>query len=187
MSNYDSSILLAARAKMQEKYYQKFEGRPVNSMLMDAFMKDRDLMIPDLADIREADTQTTSMLYPVKVLRTVGSAKSCSPTGSIEDSGSVDLSWVQKTVEVIISEKRHKGNEYKMTETLARELLDAEIDLFKNGVASMEVVVAAYLEANRTQVLTSGHFTWDSSNYALQCANADIPYFYNYLLDDLRG
>jgi len=188
MSYYASSALLAARAIQKEKYYWKFEGRPEHSMLMDLFVKNRDLMFPDLADIRQADTQTTSMIYPVKVLRTIGSAKSCTPTGTYEDSGSVDLTWYTKTAEVTISEKRHKGNEYKMQETLARELLDAEIDLFKNGAASMEVALLAYLEANRTQVADSTdiHFTWDGTNYNYDCAYADLGNFYNYLLDDMQ-
>ena len=186
MSYYASSALLAARAIQKEKYYWKFEGRPENSMLMDLFVKNRDLMFPDLADIRQADTQTTTMIYPVKVLRTIGDAKSCTPTGTYEDSATVDLTWYTKTAEVIISEKRHKGNELKMQETLARELLDAEIDLFKNGAASMEVALLAYLEANRTQSATNGHFTFDTVNYNFDCANADLANFYNYLLDDMQ-
>ena len=188
MANYAATVLLAARALQKENNYRKFDGRPVNSMLMDMFMKDRDIMFPDLSDIREATTQTTSILYPKKSLRTVGSAKSCSPTGSIEDSGSVDLTWYTKNVEVLIAEKRHKGNEFKMAETLARELIDAEIDLWKNGAASMEVALLAYLEANRTQVATSTgtHFTWDGTNFNYDCAISDLTNFYNYLLDDLK-
>lgn len=188
MANYASTVLLAARAKQQEKYFRKFEGRPENSMLMDMFMKDRDLMFPDLGDIRQATTQTTTMLYPVKILRTIGSAKSCSISADVGDSGSVDLTWYTKTADVTVSEKRHHGNEYKMVETLAREMLDAEIDLWKNGAASMEVALLAYLEANRTQAAqaTGTHFTWDAVNYNYDCAFADLSNFYNYLLDDLK-
>lgn len=188
MSYYASTVLLAARAKQKEKWYWKFEGRQENSMLMDMFTRNRELMFPDLSEIREATTQTTTMMYPVKVLRTIGDSKSCTPTGTYEDSGTVDLTWYTKTALVTISEKRHKGNEYKMAETLARELLDAEIDLFKNGAASMEVALYAYLEANRTQVAGTSdtHFTWDGTNYNYDCALADVGNFYNYLLDDLK-
>jgi hypothetical protein len=186
MSDYSSSVLLEARAIQKEKYYQKFEGRQKNSMIVDAFFQNRDMMFPDLAAIKEASAQATKMLYPVKSLLTIGSAKSCTPTGVTEDSGIVTLTWATKTATVKISNKVHDGNEFKMASTLARQLLDAEIDLFKNGAASLEVALLAYLEANRSQVATGAHFTWDGSNYNLDCPFASLTNFYNFLLDDLK-
>lgn len=188
MANYASTALLAARVKQKEQYYRKFDGRPQGSFLMDMFKKSSNVMEMDISEIRQANTQTTSMIYPVKSLRTIGSAKSCTITGSLEDSGSVDLTWYTKTVEVLISEKRHKGNEYKMIDTLARELLDAEIDLWKNGAASMEVALLAYLEANRTQTADSVgvHGTWDAVNFLYTYPLADIDIFYNKVVDDLK-
>jgi hypothetical protein len=191
MANYASTVLQAARAKQIESYAKRFEGRPENSYLMDMFLKTRTLTIPALDDIRQATTQTTSTLYLTKTAYTVGSAKSCSPSGEQGDSGSVDLTWNTKSVEVITSEKRHHGNEYKMVEALAWELLMAEQALWKDGAASMEVALLAYLEANRTQVnaLSSGttgsQNTWDGVNFNVDVALADIPQFYNNLVDDM--
>ncbi len=188
MANYASSVLLAARAKQQEKYANKFIGRPVNSFLMDLFMKDRDITIPNLADIRKATTQTTTILYPTKTAYTVNSAKSCSPTGEQGDSGSVNLTWYTKQVEVITSAKRHQGNEYSMMEALAWELLKAEQALWKDSASSMEAALLAYLEANRSQVnaaSSGGHNTWDGTNYNMDVAYANINQFYNFLMDEM--
>lgn len=187
MANYASTVLLAARAKQQEKYANKFEGRPENSSLMDLFLRNRDITIPMLSELRQATTQTQTILYPTKSTYTVGSAKSCSPTGVQGDSGSVNLTWYTKTVEVITSAKRHKGNEYSMVEALAWELLKAEQSLFNDGASSMEVALYSYLDTNRTQVAGSSdtHFTWDGTNYNYDCALADVGNFYNYLFDDM--
>lgn len=186
MANYAATVLLEARAKQQQKYATKFEGRTINSYLMDMFMRNRDITIPNLADLRNSTTQATSILYPTKTAYTVNDAKSCSPTGEQGDSGKVTLSWATKQVEVITSLKRHNGNEYSMVDALAWELLMAEQALWKDGAASMEVALLAYLEANRTQVATGGHFTWDGTNYNFDVANADLGNFYNYLYDDLQ-
>ena len=189
MANYASTVLQAARAKQKEMFARKFEGRPENSFLMDMFLRNRSLTIPNLQDIREATTQTTSTLYLTKTAYTVGSAKSCSPTGQQGDSGSVDLTWATKNVEVITSNKRHQGNEYKLAESLAWELLMAEQALWKDGVASMEVALANYLDTNRTQVnaaSTGGHNTWDGVNFNMDVALADITQYYNFLMDEMQ-
>jgi hypothetical protein len=190
MANYGSTTLQAARAKQTELYAREFEGRPENSFLMDLFMNNRSITIPALQDIREATTQTTSTLYLTKTDYTNTSAKSCSPTGQQGDSGSVDLSWVTNGVEVITSKKRHFGNEYKMQEALAWELLMAEQALWKDGSASMEVALLAYLEANRTQVnalsSVTGHNTWDGTNFNVDVALTDKSQYYNYLLDEMQ-
>lgn len=191
MANYASTVLQAARAKQIEKFAKMFEGRPKNSFLMDMFMKNRSLTIPNLSEIREATTQTTTMLYPTKTAYTVNAAKSCAPTGQQGDSGSVSLTWATKQVEVITSAKRHYGNEYKMMEALAWELLMAEQALWKDGAASMEVALLAYLEANRTQVNAIsvagvGHNTWDGVNFNVDVAAADVGQFYNFLLDEMN-
>lgn len=187
MANYASSVLLAARLIQQEKYSRKFEGRPVNSYLVDMLMKDRDITIPMLSEIRESTTQTTTILYPTKTAYTVNSAKSCSPTGEQGDSGSVNLTWATKQVEVIISEKRHKGNEIKMAQALAWELLMAEQAIWKDSASSVEAAIYAYLEANRTQVAasTGTNGTWDATNFNYDYALANINDFYNLLVDDL--
>lgn len=191
MANYASSVLLAARAKQIELYAKRFEGRPENTFLMDMFMKTRSLTIPNLQEIREATTQTTSTLFLTKTGYTVDSAKSCSPTGEQGDSGSVDLSWVTKSVQVVTSAKRHQGNEYKMAESLAWELLMAEQAIFKDGAASVDVALLAYLEAQRTQVnaisVTGvGHNTWDGTNFNVDVAVANIDQYYNFLLDEMN-
>jgi hypothetical protein len=188
MANFAATVLLAARAKEAEKYYRAFEGRALNSSLINLFMRNRDLMNPNLADIRKSTTQVTSMMYPTKLRRTMGAGKSCAPSGESSDSGIVNLTWVVKTALIKISEKLHQGNEYKMQDTLARELVDAELDLWKNGAASMEVAALTYLEANRTQVAeTVGvHGVWDGTNFNYDYPVADIDIFYNKLVDDIR-
>lgn len=189
MANYASSVLQDARAKQIELFARKFEGRPQNSFLMDMFLKNRSLTIPRLQDIRQAETQTTSTLYLKKTGYTVDDAKSCAPVGEQGDSGIVDLTWATKSVQVITSAKRHQGNEYKMSESLAWELLMAEQALWKDGAASMEVALATYLDTNRTQVNlanTESVNTWDGVNFNMDVAFANKSQYYNLLLDDMH-
>ena len=188
MANYASTVLLEARAKQQDKYAKKFEGRPVNSMLMDLFLRNRDITIPNLADLRSSTTRATKIIYPTKTDYTINSTKSCSPTGEQGDSSIVTLSWATKQVEVITSLKRHNGNEYSMVESLAWELLMAEQALWKDSAVSMESALLAYLEANRTQVASTNdvHATWDAINYNYDMAYADLGNFYNFMFDDLQ-
>lgn len=189
MANYASTVLLAARAIQQEKWAKKFEGRPETSFLMDLFLKDRDITVPNLAAIHAATTQTSTMLYPTKTAYTVGSAKSCTPTGEQGDSSSVNLTWYQKQVEVITSYKRHSGNEINQVSALAWELLMAEQALWKDGAASMEVALLAFLDANRTQVNAlsagGGHNTWDAAANTVDVLQANKASFYNYLMDEM--
>jgi len=187
MANYASTVLLEARAKQQDKYAKKFEGRPENSMLMDLFLKNRDMTIPNLAELRSSTTRATKMLYPLKTAYTVNAAKSCAPTGQQGDSSIVTLSWATSQVEVITSLKRHNGNEYNMIESLSWELLMAEQAMWKDSVSSMEAVLLAYLDTNRTQVAATNdvHATWDAINYNYDMAFADLGNFYNFMFDDL--
>jgi hypothetical protein len=187
MANYADTVLQNARAKMTEMLNEKFEGRPRHTELIEAFMQTSSLTLPNLADIREATTQTTQTMYAKKTAYTVNTGKSCSPSGEQGDSGIVNLTWNNRNVVVSISEARHDGNEYKMAEALAIELMNAEKDLFKGATGSVDAVILAYLEANRTQVCASGTLgTFDGVNFSLDYANANVADFYNYLYSDMQ-
>lgn len=187
MANFNDTLLQNARAKITQDLREKFEGRARYTELIEAFMQTSSLTIPDLAAIREAVTQTAQTMYRKKTARTPGTAKTCSPSGTAGDSGIVSLTWNTRTVTVEISEALHDGNEYKMTETLAGELLDAEKDLFKGSHAnSVDSALLAYLEANRTQVCNADHGTFDGVNFSLDYPVADVADFYNKLYDDMQ-
>lgn len=189
MANFADTVLLNARAKQTEILREKFEGRPRFTELVEAWMNTASQTIPNLAEIREATTQTTQTMYQKKIAQTPGSAKSCSPSGANGDTGIVNLSWLTRNVIVTISEARHDGNEYKMAEALATMLLDAEKDLFKGATNSVDAAIFAYLEANRTQVnaaSTGGHNTWNGTDFDMDVANASVGSFYNFLYDEMQ-
>ena len=190
MANFASTVLQDAQAKQISNYADLFQGRPNNSFVMDMFLKTRSITLPNLADIRQADTQTTTTLYQTVPSFTNGSSKSCTPSGDQGDSATVDLTWSTKTRVYQTSLKRHKGNQYSMTEAMAFDLLMMEKDLFKGAANSMETVLISYLDTNRTQynaAYAGYHNTWDSTNFNMDVANADIASFYNYVLDEMHG
>jgi hypothetical protein len=190
MANYADTVLLAARAKQEERYRNKFEGRPENTFLMDMFLKNRSITIPQLQDIRRATTQTTSTLYQVNPSFILGDAKSCDPTAQQADSGKVDLTWSKIVGAFTTSMKRHDGNEYSMIEDVAWGLLRLEMDMLKNDATNgMDAILAAYLDTNRTQVnaaSTGGINTWDGVNFNMDVALADINDYYNSVLSEMH-
>lgn len=190
MANYALTVLQDARAKQVELYRNKFEGRPENTFLMDMFLKNRSITIPALQRIKAAETQTTSTLYQVNPSFTLGTAKSCSPTGQQADSGKVDLTWSKIVGSFTTSQKRHDGNEYSMMEDVAWGLLRLEMDMLKNDASNgMDAILAAYLDTNRTQVnaaSTDGINTWDGVNYNMDVALANINNYYNSVLSEMH-
>ena len=187
MANYTDTVLQNARAKYSLKHNKKFEGRPRTTEIIEAFMDSAERTLPQLSAIREAETQTTQTLYMDAFSPTVNTAKSCSPTGNYGDAGYVNLTWVTRSVTIKISHDQHNGNEYKMAESLAWQLEQAEQTLFKGATGSIDAYLLSWLDTNRTQVNAAydAHNTWDSTNYNMDVAYASRNSFYNFAYDEM--
>jgi len=183
MANYADSVLLAAVGKLNKPYQDKEFRRKLygaHNMFLDGV----EYTIPDLAAIREAETQTTTTKYLTKSTPTVGSARSCSPSPTVGDSGTADLSWTTYSFPITVSYKRHSGNFYKRAEALAAELEGG----FQAAHDAIETAMVAYLESNKTGVNAGSAFmgTFDTTNDIFPITQANKDRFYNYIMTVMR-
>lgn len=185
MANYASTVLLEARALMTEENNKKFELRPNMTNIVGAFMKYTDQAIINLKQLKQATTQSTVLKYIKNVALTPGSSKSCTPSGTSGDSGTLTPSWLLKNFVAKVAAKPHDNNMISMAEALRTNLLNKEFQ-FWFGASGIDAALAALLNTNRTQVNAIsatgvGHNTWDAVNYIVQVAKADVNRFYNYM------
>jgi len=188
-NTYANTVLQNARAWITPELEQKFERRKELSEATELFLYDRRFTIPNLAEIREATTQTTQAMYKIRKTFTKNTAKSCTRTGETGGSSYVNLTWSQLGFAVRHETKKYHGNELKGAQGLAYDFLEGEAD-FWWGTSGFESILIAYLEANRTQVaqdLADGtHFDWlGNPQFFYQVPNADSSRFYNYMITDM--
>lgn len=179
---YSDTVLQAARAFIKDENNKKFELRPNFTNILGMFMKDREFSLPNLAELRAATTRTTTAMYLKKKTFTVGSSKSCSPSGQQSGSDSVDLSWAMKNVVITTNFKQHAGNEVSQARAFANDLYNAEVSLWE----SVDSALLTYLEANKSAVNNGGSGEFDSDNDIMWVANTNVDDFYNLLTSDMK-
>lgn len=179
---YSDTVLQAARAFIKENSNKKFQLRPEFTRILDVFKRDREYSIPSLSELRKADTQTTTALYLKKKSFTIGTAKTCSPSGEQSGSAKVDLTWATKTVIIKTNFKQHAGNEVSMARALANDLYNAEVSLW----TSVDSALLTYLEANKSGVNSGTSGTFDSVHSLMEITNTNKQYFYNLVTADMQ-
>ena len=120
-----STVLQAARGFIKASNNKKFELRPEMTNILSGFMQDREFTIPNLADIKKAQIQVTTAMYKTRKAFTIGSSKTCSPSGETSGSGSVNLTWAQKSFTIQIQTKKYANNEIGLTTALANDIMEA--------------------------------------------------------------
>ena len=171
---YADTVLQDARAWIKEQENKRFELRPVISNIMEAYMRDREYTIPNLAQIKAATTQTTTAMYFKSKDFTIGSAKSNSPSGEKSGTGKLDLSWSTKTFVIDLPAKQYDGNEVNQAKGYAMSLYNAEKTFWSN----FETVLAAHLAAN-ISTKNSGTPGGTFASNVMTIANGDVDEFYN--------
>lgn len=182
--------LLEARAAITDTNNKKFELKSNRTNITEGFLKYSDQAFPNLAELRSSTKRATKATYISRTDFSLGSAKSCSPSGTAASSAIVALEWLQKTFTVQVSEKVHFGNEITAQTALQSALFQAEINALWKGSTGVDAALAAFLNTNRTQVNAtsdgSGQSTWDSVNYISKFAAADKDDFYTYLAGEME-
>ena len=183
MANYANSVLLAAIGKVAPKFQAK-EFRRQFYGAHELFLKDVDYSVPNLAEIRASTLRTTTAKYLTKSSPTVGTTRACSPSGTVGDSGTVDLTWTPYVASITVSEKRHGNNYYSKVDALAAELEG----VFQALHDDIETDMIANLETNKTGVNNGSAFmgTWDSVNDIYEIAQASKTNYYNYIKTIMR-
>ena len=179
MANYASSVLVDAIGILSEKFQSKEFRRPMYGA-HELFLKGSEYTIPDLAAIRESTLRTTTAKYLKKSSPTVGSTHSCTPSATVGDSGTVDLTWTPYVASITVSHKRHGNNYYDRARALAAELEGVMQALH----ADIETDMVAYLETNKTGVNDGSCWmgTFNTTDDIFQVAYADKDRYFNYLM-----
>lgn len=174
---YADTVLLNARAFINENQNKGFELRRTKNMVVEAFLRNREFTVPNLADIKKATTQTTQFMYMKSKDFTIGSAKSNTPSGEKSGSGITSLSWSTKTFIVDLPTKQYLGNEVSRDKGYAFSIYNGE----KTFWNTMATTLLAYLNSNKSTV-NSG----DGYDGTLAAGTMTVPYseadqFYNIL------
>ena len=183
MATYLPSILVDAIGLLTEQF-QRHERRKPFYGAHELYLKGREFSIPDLSAIRLSENRTTTTKYLVKSTQTVGSARSCSPTASFGDSGTVDLSWNTYAVTVTTSDKMFRNNYYSQVQALANDLYYAFMELHDD----VETAMVAHLEANKTGVNSGSSWmgTFDTTNDIFPITLANVANYFNYIRTVMR-
>lgn len=170
---YASTVLQAARAWIKENNNKKFELRPVNTNIIEAFLRDREFTMPQLAQIKAATTQTTTAMYFTKKDFTINTSKTNTPSGEKSGTSSVNLTWATSGFAIDLPSKQYDGNEVARAQGFGMSLYNAERTFWSN----FDSVLLAYLVANKTGVTSaSGGGTASNGDFAILNAEADEFY-----------
>lgn len=194
-NTYASTVLQNARIKLMEDSEMMFGRRPKLTQIRTAFLEGqgyiRGVNGESLDELRQATTQTTQILYKNPKDFTIGTSKSCSPSGETGSSSALSVTWSTINATIKHQRKKYFGNEIKAAEGLAYDIAEAEKSLWL-GASGVDAKMYAYLDANRTQInaissVGGSKNSWVTagSAYYVQVANADINRFYNYLMGDM--
>jgi hypothetical protein len=183
MANYQPSILLDAIGLVTEGF-NKHELRPGYFGATQAFLKYRDYSIPDLSDIRKSPQRTTTVKYLTRTSQSPVTARSCTISSALGDSGTSNISWVTKGFTLYESAKLFDNNFYSAQQAFANDLYNGMLDAHED----LETAAVAFLEANKTGVNAGSAFmgTWDGTNDIFDVAVADKTRYYNYVKTIMR-
>lgn len=180
MANYASSVFLAAITNLNARL-QSAELRPPVDQVIEAFMTQREVSIPNLTELRTSAIRATKVNYLKRTTDSVGSARSCTPSASLGDSGQNTLTWTTYTRNVYLPHKPMNNNYYSQMAAFENDIYNALLDLR----ASITTAMIAYLEANKTTVNDGSLGTWDAVTSVQDYAYADLANFFNYMKSDM--
>lgn len=172
---YADTALLEARAFISEDQNKKFELRKTKNMVVDAFLRNRDFTVPNLAAIKQATTQATYFEYMKSGTFTVNAAKSNTPSGEKSGSGKTALTWATKTFVVDLPTKQYLGNEVSRAKGFAYSLWNGE----KSFWNTMATTLLAYLNTNKSTVNAGDGYDGTLAAGTMTVANASADQFYN--------
>lgn len=174
---YADTVLQNARAFINENQNKGFELRKTKNMVVEAFLRNRDFTVPNLADIRKATTQTAQFEYMKSKTFTINAAKSNTPSGEKSGSGITSLSWATKTFVVDLPTKQYLGNEVSKQKGYAFSLYNGEKS-FWNAFAT---TLVTYLGANKSTVNSGDGYDGNLATGTMTVAASEADQFYNVL------
>ncbi len=181
------SVLLEARGMQSQRKERLFEQRPDNSRVLDAYTVDREMSVPNLDEIRQAQTQTTKVNYLDNLAYTVNTATGCDPTAEYSGSSILTATWAKKSVTVGMRHDQLQGNDYSAARILSTRLWLAEKSIWE----SLNTTLVADLDADRNTTdlwsATGSKGTWDDTDDLMEIDSGDSADFYNNMLADMMA
>ncbi len=126
-----------------------------------------------IARIKNSDQDTVEVSILNKQATTAATVRAAAHTGSINDSTKAALTYITRAAKFKYSVKQaDRDSVFSLNEMVAQQMMSAIIDLH----GTLETYYLAYLNTNKSQVVTSGTptlGTWDGTNYIYGAAAAD--------------
>ncbi len=179
---YSDTVLQTARAFIADEKNKKFQTRPVITQVIDVFMKDREYTVPNLAAIKQATTQATHAMYLNRKAFTIGTTKSCTPSGEQSGSTSVEVDWTLRNFVVKSNFTQHQGNEVGQLMAMANDMWNGEISLW----SAIDQILLDYLESNKSGVNAGASGTFNAAEDIMWITNANKSFFYNLVSADMQ-
>lgn len=182
MANYAASVLAEAKLILNERYAAS-EKRLKAAGVFGAFLKNTDLAMPNIGDLRTSASRAEKAYFQNRSKRANAGARTFDHTGTVGDSSEVAISWSTFSDKAQTSLKRSENNLYSDAQLLANELEN----MFKNIYEASDAASLAYLATNKSLVNSATkNGVYDTTNDVFEIATADIARFIQYGKSMLR-
>jgi hypothetical protein len=172
MANYAAGVLVNGQA-IATKQFNEAEQRRQMPSVMELALKNQHISIPDAQALRVSPLRTVDVNYLKNITAGSATAKSYNHTGSIGDSGKINVNYLQTVETFSLPRKIAYNNIISYTTMFANQYAMA----WKNLKTRQDVLALAYLYSVRNQLdattmsarlATAGlGGYWDATNGAL--------------------
>ncbi len=178
MANFSPSNLVAAQTRLAKKFTAP-ESREKVLPALKLGLSNSDILIKDAAAIRTREDRTVTAYAMKRQVRTPGSQRSATHTGSSGDSMSMPLSWSTYSDTFSISLKQMDNNIFSWQEAFDQNVMNCILNIH----SQIESDFVAFLLTNRTQAVKTttpigNRVTWNATNYAHEIGAADQKQFF---------
>jgi hypothetical protein len=188
MANYSPTVLLAAIAELSDKANQDMRAPLYGAT--NAFAKYKKDVIVNYDSFNnvenQSDLQTKQIDYLIRHTESVASARTHSLSLALGDSLRDSLTFVTYARQFGISDGTMRNNKIAAQRFMVNAIRNARLDIG----AAIETAAVAKLEANKntiTKATTGANLgAWDSTNYVLEVAHADVDDYWNLIATDMR-
>lgn len=183
MANYAASVLEEAKLILTQRFSAPEKRIKPPANVLAAFMKNTDLAIPNVGQLRTAAARAEKGYFFNRSKRANTSARAHDHTGSVGDSTEVAFTWATYGDKFKTSLKRSENNIFNDAQIMANEIENA----FKNIYESADAAALAYLGTNKTEVnVATKNGVFDATNFVFEIATANIARFIQHAKSMMR-
>ena len=120
MANYASGVLVNGQAIVTKQYNEAEQRRQMPSV-MELALKNQHISIPDAQALRVSPLRTVDVNYMKNIVAGSATAKSYTHTGSIGDSGKINVNYLQTVETFSLPRKIAYNNMISYTQMFANQ------------------------------------------------------------------